>query len=181
MTAVLILMVIFAGIIGIVYVDNTTKRGRALPPGGRPALPEPAAAPALPAPIPDAAETLALRLPEPARAQVWSLLCRVADALAHDDNDARTTFLLTQTRADYLPETLLAYLQLTPEARGVLLRQGQPAEVLLQEQLTLLDDGVREAVRRDHAAADRLLTQGRFLRERFGARASEWQLPDQQG
>ncbi|MFC6748160.1 hypothetical protein [Deinococcus aquaticus] len=40
--------------------------------------------------------------------------------------------------------------------------------MLLDEQLTLLEDGVREALRHDHAAADRLLTQGRFLRERFG-------------
>ncbi|MFC6659664.1 hypothetical protein [Deinococcus multiflagellatus] len=118
MSAILVLIVIFAGIAGIVYVDNTTKRGRALPAGRRAALPEPAAAPALPAPIPDAAETLALRLPEPARTQAWALLCRVADALAHEGNDARTTFLLTQTRAEYLPETLRAYLQLTPEARG---------------------------------------------------------------
>ncbi|PTA69818.1 hypothetical protein [Deinococcus arcticus] len=177
MTAVLILMVIFAGVMGIVYVDNTTKRGRALPPGGRPARPEPGAAPALPAPIPDAAETLALRLPEPARAQAWALLCRVADALGAEGSDARTSFLLTQTREHYLPETLRAYLHLTPEARGTLLRQGQPAEVLLHEQLTLLDDGVREAVRRDHAAADRLLTQGRFLRERFGSEGHELRLP----
>ncbi|MBZ9749257.1 hypothetical protein K7W42_00110 [Deinococcus sp. HMF7604] len=161
---VLLLIVIFAGVIGIVYVDNTTKRVRALPPERRSdALPAPPPA-VLPGP-----ETLALRLPEPARARAWALLCGVRDALATGETDPRSRYLLTQTQERYLPDTLHAYLALTPEAQATLRQQGQPAEVLLAEQLTLLEDGVREALRRDHAAADRLLTQGRFLRERFGA------------
>lgn len=173
MVAVFILLVIFAGIALITYVDNTTqgaKRrslpgpasdlGRALQPGPA-ALPVPAAG--------DFPETVALTLPEPARRQTWELLCLLQDGLAHlDADDTRTRFLLTQTRTSYLPDTLRAYLHLTEGARRHLKAQGQDPETLLSEQLGLMRDGAEQALRRDHAAADRLLTQGRFLRERFG-------------
>lgn len=179
MTAVFILMVIFSGIALITYVDNTTKaqrRAQALPKldEGRAALPAVTGV----QPNPDAVEALILRLPEPSRARAWGLLCLVADAQqAGVDGDTRTAYLLSQTREAYLPDTLRAYLGLTAGARRTLENQGQPAEVLLTEQLTLLEDGVREALRHDHATADRLLTQGRFLRERFGTAESELALP----
>ena len=67
-----------------------------------------------------------------------------------------------------MPDTLRAYLHLTGGARRQLTAQGQTPEQLLDEQLTLMTSGIREALRHDHAAADQLLTQGRFLRERFG-------------
>ncbi|GHF29433.1 hypothetical protein HNQ07_000862 [Deinococcus metalli] len=168
MTAVLILMVIFGGIALITYVDNSTKaQRRALP---EPDVRTPATAAALPAPADPSggAETLILDLPEPARAAAWTLLCDVVDALKAGSGDARTTYLLTQTRDAYLPDTLRAYHGLTDGARRTLSAQGQPPETLLHEQLRLLEDGVREALRHDHATADRLLAQGRFLRERFG-------------
>ncbi|MFC4639349.1 hypothetical protein [Deinococcus hohokamensis] len=182
MIAVLILIVIFGGIALITYVDNTTKAGRrAALREGRPgaALPgtsvnqEPAA---LPVPAAEARGTgldLLLPLPEPARTRAWALLCLLADAGAAGAEDARTRYLLTQTREAYLPDTLRAYLGLTEGARQTLAAQGQPAEQLLEEQLALIEDGVREALRHDHAAADRLLSQGRFLRERFGPPAPE--------
>ncbi|GGM34232.1 hypothetical protein GCM10008956_08250 [Deinococcus arenae] len=128
-----------------------------------PAEPGPAAA--APAPAPTADDLL--RLPEPARTRAWALLCSLHDALREPPGDARSTFLLQQTRDQYLPDTVSAYLHLTPAARAQLDRQGQPPETLLLEQLTLIEGGVTEVLRRDHAAADRLLTQGRFLRERF--------------
>ena len=165
MIAVLILMVIFGGIALITYVDNSTKaQRRALPSADTAvaALPAPEAVPA------EGVETLVLRLPEPARTAAWTLLCTVVDAQQPTQSDARTAYLLSQTRDAYLPDTLRAYLGLTDGARRTLAAQGQPAEVLLSEQLRLLEDGVREALRHDHATADRLLTQGRFLRERFG-------------
>ncbi|WP_309573259.1 hypothetical protein [Deinococcus sp.] len=174
MIAVLILMVIFGGIALITYVDNTSKAQRRALPTGDPALP------ALPTPAeaaPDAVETLALRLPEPTRTAAWTLLCAVVDAQQTPQSDARTAYLLTQTRDAYLPDTLRAYLGLTDGARRTLIAQGQPAEVLLSEQLRLLEDGVREALRHDHATADRLLSQGRFLRERFGHAESALTLP----
>ena len=109
-----------------------------------------------------------LRLPEPARTRAWALLCSLHDALREAPVDARTSFLLQQTRDQYLPDTVSAYLHLTPAARAQLEGQGQPPETLLLEQLSLIEGGVAEVLRHDHAAADRLLTQGRFLRERFG-------------
>ncbi|MDO4246870.1 MAG: hypothetical protein Q4C89_12675 [Deinococcus sp.] len=166
MIAVLILAVIFGGIALITYVDNTTKAQK------RQAL---AAAPAV-APLPVAAaeneaapETLILALPDPARAQAWQLLCLIHDGLqAGTLTDTRARYLLTQTRQSYLPDTLRAYLNLTDGARRHLTAQGQTPEQLLDEQLSLMTSGIREALRHDHAAADHLLTQGRFLRERFG-------------
>ncbi|BDP41650.1 hypothetical protein DAETH_16190 [Deinococcus aetherius] len=180
MTAVLLLLVIFGGIALITYVDNTTRAGRRaarLPPGRGEALP--AAARALPAPEP--VESLLLRLPEPQRTRTWAILCAVADAQAAPGTpDARTAYLLAETRRAYLPDTVRAYLGLTDGARERLAEQGQPADTLLTEQLALIEDGVREALRHDHAAADRLMTQGRFLRERFQAEGGPggWALPD---
>ena len=174
MMVVLILMVIFAGVAAVVYVNNTNRAAsRALQDSGRrgelAAGASPAAAlPAQPESGAGLTVPLLLSLPEPARTRAWALLSGVTDALKTGGGDTRTAFLLAQTRDAYLPDTLRAYAHLTPAARQTLERQGQAPEVLLDEQLTLLEDGVREALRHDHAAADRLLTQGRFLRERFG-------------
>jgi hypothetical protein len=179
MIAVLILLVIFGGITAIIYVDNAGKTARkAMTFTREEATPLPAAArPALPRPQVDAPESLALRLPEPARTQAWALLCTVTDAHRTGvGDDTRTAYLIAQTREAYLPDTLRAYLNLTDGARRTLESQGQPPEILLTEQLGLLEDGVREALRHDHATADRLLSQGRFLRERFGAAESELSL-----
>lgn len=132
----------------------------------------------LPAPTPadpHAAPVLALKLPEPQRSQALALLCQIQDAPAA--LDARSTYLVKQTQADYLPQTLRAYLDLTDGARQRLAAQGMDAQTLLSEQLDLMDRGVHEALRLDHAAADRMLTQGRFLRERFQG-ASELSLPE---
>lgn len=123
---------------------------------------------ALPAPVPadpNAAPVLALRLPEPQRSAALDLLRRLTDA--PDTLDARSTYLLRQTQAEYLPETLRAYLDLPESARQHLAAQGMSPETLLTEQLQLIHQGVQDALRLDHAAADRVLTQGRFLRERF--------------
>ncbi len=166
MTLVLLLLiVIFVGTALIVYVDNLTKTARRLGQGPEVGTAPP---PGSAASAPEAVETLALGLPEPQRGQAWRILCAVADARGTaGPPDARTAYLLAETRRTYLPETLRAYLNLTPGARDRLAAQGQPADTLLAEQLALIEDGVREALRHDHAAADRLLTQGRFLRERF--------------
>ncbi|MDV6375204.1 hypothetical protein [Deinococcus arenicola] len=178
MIAVLILIVIFGGIAIITYVDNAGKAARkalTLSPQDNAQVLRDAAH--TPPPQPDAPESLALRLPEPARTQAWNLLCLVIDARGDGvDGDTRTAYLLAQTRQSYLPDTLRAYLNLTDGARRTLQGQGQPPETLLAEQLGLLEDGVREALRHDHATADRLLSQGRFLRERFGAAESELSL-----
>ncbi|GGR85115.1 hypothetical protein [Deinococcus sedimenti] len=132
--------------------------------------PAPGVAEAAPVAVQPRGADAVLRLPEPARARAWALQCAVHDGLTAA-GDTRTAFLLREVQDRYLPDTVDAYLRLTPAARAQLERQGQPAEALLLDQLTLLEGGVLETQRRDHAAADRLLTQGRFLRERFGPSA----------
>lgn len=160
MSALLILLLVLAVIVvaALTGLLRVTRPEEARPPAPAPLPPEGSGV-----------ERLVLRLPEPARTRAWTLLCTLADAAqANVEADARTRFLLTQTRERYLPDTVEAYLGLSSGARRALLAQGQPAEQLLEEQLDLMTDGVREALRHEHAAADRLLTQGRFLRERFG-------------
>ena len=150
---------------GIIHVSGRNKiqvlrEKRLLAEAQRPvALPAPAPA------DPHAAPVLALRLPEPQRGLALALLAQLADAPA--SLDARSRFLIAQTQNEYLPETLRAYLDLKDGARRQLLTQGMNPETLLTEQLALMRQGVEGALRLDHEAADRVLTQGRFLRERF--------------
>ncbi|WP_181392076.1 hypothetical protein [Deinococcus irradiatisoli] len=165
MIAVLILLAIFGGVSLIIHTEGQNKlrllrEKRVLAEAQKPQ--------ALPAPEPSdpyAAPVLALKLPEPQRQQALALLCQLQDAPS--TLDARSMYLVRQTQADYLPQTLRAYLDLTDGARARLAAQGMDAQTLLGEQLTLMVQGVQEALRLDHAAADRMLTQGRFLRERF--------------
>ncbi|MBB5232852.1 hypothetical protein [Deinococcus budaensis] len=156
---------IFGGVALMTYVSGRQKiellrEKTRLAEAQRLALP-PAAAPA----DPHAAPALALRLPEPQRTQALRLLCQLADAPA--DLDPRSAYLVRQTQAEYLPATLRAYLDLHDGARRRLAAQGLDPETLLSEQLGLIGEGLEDALRLDHAAADRVLTQGRFLRERF--------------
>ncbi|WP_293910152.1 hypothetical protein [Deinococcus sp.] len=176
--AVPILLAIFGGVFGGVslmnYVSGISKvrvmqEKRALIEAQNAAQLEanrPAPLPA-PAPLadPNAAPVLALKLPEPLRSKALALLVQIQDAPG--TLDARSAYLVRQTAGDYLPQTLKAYLDLTPGARSRLSAQGMDPDTLAAEQLDLMAAGVSEALRLDHAAADRLLTQGRFLRERF--------------
>ncbi|QFP76162.1 hypothetical protein [Deinococcus sp. AJ005] len=121
-------------------------------------------------PAPDSAAELALRLPEPHRLYALALLCRLQDTPA-EELDPHSAYLIRQARNEYLPATLRAYLNLTPTARTRLNERGQDAEELLREQLKLISDGVAGALAQHHAPADRMLTQGHFLGERFEALA----------
>lgn len=117
-------------------------------------------------PLPDDAAALALRLPEPHRLFALALLCRLQDV--QDTNlDTRASFLIRQARFEYLPATLRSYLKVTPAAQAQLRAQGHDPESLLREQLELISRGVGDALRRDHVAAQSVLTQGAFLREVF--------------
>lgn len=115
-------------------------------------------------PAPPQAELLPL--PEPQRSQAFALLCRIHDADTAT-LDPRSRYLLEQTVQDYLPATVRAFTELSPAAAARLRNQGMPPEALLAEQIGLLEEGVREALGSDPSSADRLLVQGRFLRERF--------------
>ncbi|WP_420596890.1 hypothetical protein [Deinococcus sp.] len=163
---------VFGGISLMTYVGNLgkvrilqEKRALAEAEARAKSGPPPAALPTPVAADPNAAPVLALKLPEPLRTQAWALLRQLQDA--PKTLDARSAYLVKQAQADYLPQTLRSYLELTDGARRRLAAQGMDTETLIAEQLTLIDSGVQEALRLDHAAADRLLTQGRFLRERF--------------
>lgn len=114
----------------------------------------------------DDAPALALRLPEPHRLYALALLCRMQDAPL-ERLDARSRYLVTQARQQDLPATLRGYLNLTPAARQRLSAQGQLPENLLREQLELISRGVEQAIGRDAAAADAVLSQSHYLREKF--------------
>ncbi|SMB91360.1 hypothetical protein [Deinococcus hopiensis] len=156
---------IFGGVMGIIHVSGRNRiqvlrEKRLLAEAQRPLLP-----PAVPVADPHAAPVLALQLPEPQRSAALALLSRLADAPA--SLDARSRYIIAQTQGEYLPETLRGYVNLQGGARRQLEAQGLNPEALLGEQLALMDQGVQDALRLDHEAADRVLTQGRFLRERF--------------
>jgi len=82
-------------------------------------------------------------------------------------------YLIRQTALDYLPAALQSYLSLPPQyAERPITADGQTPHGALLSQLDLMDRKMREVaddvVRHD---SDRLLANGRFLRERFGTSA----------
>lgn len=121
-------------------------------------------------PPPDDAAALALHLPEPHRLYALALLCRLQDLRAAR-LDSRTAYLVAQSRSEYLPRTLRAYLNLTPSARSNLHASGQSPEEVLREQLELISQGIDDALSADQSATRQVLTQGHFLREVFGREA----------
>ena len=79
-------------------------------------------------------------------------------------------YIIERTATDYLPTTLQLYLNL-PRAYATLhpVQNGKTPKQVVLDQLTLLEgkmNEVAEDVQRNDA--DRLLTNGRFLEERFG-------------
>lgn len=119
-----------------------------------------------PQPLADDAAALALRLPEPHRLYALALLCRLQD-LDTAALDGRTAYLIHQSRHEYLPQTLRAYLNLTPAASAHLHATGQNPEQNLREQLELINSGLDAALGQDQQTARQVLTQGAFLREVF--------------
>ncbi|WP_309571050.1 hypothetical protein [Deinococcus sp.] len=126
-------------------------------------LPQPGAAPT----PDDTAPAMALRLPEPHRRYALALLCRLQDA-PYDHLGNHGQFVLRQARLEYLPDTLRAYLNLTPATRQHLRERGHSPEGHLREQLETIAQGVSEALDQGDTAERLVLTQGQFLRERFG-------------
>lgn len=166
MLAVVILLLVFGGIGAV-----TLRERRRSAPAPLPASPPAARLPSPASPSADVPESLILRLPEPERTRAWALLCLLTDSLRdRAAHSPEALYLLTQTLESYLPDSLRAYLDLTPGARQTLSSQGQRAEDVLREHLDLMEGGVREALRQDTRAADRLLTQTHFLQQRFGQR-----------
>jgi hypothetical protein len=84
-------------------------------------------------------------------------------------------YLVRQTAEDYLPRTINAYLSMPPEATDQPLQgQTRTAREELKAQLDLLDAKLDEiAVDLQRQDAERLLSNRRFLEDRFGeAKAS---------
>ena len=79
-------------------------------------------------------------------------------------------FVIERTATDYLPRSLENYLSLPRlYATRQPVRNGKTPKDLLLEQLTLLDDKMKEIAQDMHQHdADRLLANGRFLEDRFG-------------
>lgn len=175
--AVAVMLSIFGGVWGIIFFAGRTKsqqlkekrlivEAEARKAEAEMQLQQQASAPPPPLPVDaNAAPVLAIKLPEPYRQQALAIISQIQDA--PPELDARSSYLLKETLTQFLPDTLRGYLGLSQSARARLQAQGQDAETLMGEQLTLMQQGIDEALRLDHAAADRLLVQGRFLRERF--------------
>ena len=84
-------------------------------------------------------------------------------------------YVLQRTTAEYLPNTLDAYLALPPGyAHAAVSPDGKTALQALWEQLNLLDSKLDEiAYSLNRHNLDRLVANGRFLEERFGRQDSE--------
>jgi hypothetical protein len=102
------------------------------------------------------------------RNSITEVLPKLADARAFDDN----LYTVRETVLRYLPETLANYAVLPPAFRATrVLKNGKTARDLLTEQLTILDDQLKEVV--DNVArgdAEALLANGKFLESKFRER-----------
>ena len=113
------------------------------------------------------------RLPPDLAAKVGAISQTILDILplaSRSSIDRQDLFALERTVTDYLPSTINAYVTLPRAyANTRALDGGKTAKDLLGEQLDLIEDKmqeIQEAVARDDV--NKLLTQGRFLEDRFG-------------
>lgn len=102
------------------------------------------------------------------RGSIADILQRTAqgpDGGGHDAN----LYTVRETVLRYLPETLANYLSLPPAFRAThTLKDGRTSRQLLTEQLSLLDDKMREIVANiAQSDAQALLANGRFLEAKF--------------
>jgi len=102
---------------------------------------------------------------ESIRRSVTEVLPKLADARGFNDN----LFTVRETVLRYLPETLANYVALPPAFRATrVLKSGKTARDLLTEQLTILDDQMKEVVANvAHDDAEALLANGQFLEAKF--------------
>ena len=110
-------------------------------------------------------------------ARIEGLVLTMLPRVEHLPPGSEDVYILRATATDYLPATLDSYLNLPREfASQHRLADGNTAETDLLAQLRLLELKLTE-VSEDIARSDsdRLLANGRFLREKFGA--SELQAP----
>lgn len=105
---------------------------------------------------------------ESIRRSITEVLPKLADAGGFNDD----LFTVRETVLRYLPETLANYVALPPAFRATrVLKVGKTARDLLMQQLTILDDQLKEVV--DNVArgdAEALLANGKFLEAKFRQR-----------
>jgi hypothetical protein len=108
--------------------------------------------------------TMAGRL-DSIRRSIQEVLPRLTQSRALDDN----LYTVRETIARYLPETLANYVALPPMFRVTrVLKDGKTARDLLMDQLTVLDDQMKEVVGNiARGDADALLANGQFLEAKF--------------
>jgi len=99
------------------------------------------------------------------RRSIQEVLPRLEEKSGFDDN----LFIVRETIARYLPETLANYMALPPAFRAThVLKDGKTARDLLRDQLAVLDEQMREVVVNvARGDADALLANGEFLQARF--------------
>jgi hypothetical protein len=99
------------------------------------------------------------------RHSIQEVLPRLTDTRGFDDN----LYTVRETIARYLPETLANYIALPPIFRVTrVLKDGKTARDLLMDQLTVLDDQMKEVVGNiARGDADALLANGQFLEAKF--------------
>jgi len=99
------------------------------------------------------------------RTSVAEVLPRIVGSGQHDAD----LFTVKETVLSYLPQTLANYVALPPAFRtSHALKEGKTAKQLLDEQLALLDQQLREVVANVASAdAQALLANGKFLEMRF--------------
>ena len=102
---------------------------------------------------------------ESIRRSIQEVLPRLEARQGFDDN----LFVVRETISRYLPETLANYVALPPAFRATyVLKDGKTARDLLKEQLTVLDEQMREVVVNvARGDADALLANGQFLQDKF--------------
>jgi hypothetical protein len=137
----------------------------------RPRRPEPVSTVEPPRPGPSA--TRPRELPIDLQVKVEQIRRKVDVLLGYADRFppfSHELYLVRQTADDYLPRTINAYLSMPTEATNKpLAGQARTAREELQAQLDLLDAKLDEiAVDLQRQDAERLLSNRRFLEDRFG-------------
>jgi hypothetical protein len=94
----------------------------------------------------------------------------ILPALANANGGAQNLYVVRQTAFEYLPKALENYLNLPPAfANSYPVRGGKTARQLLDEQLDLLDQEMKETVVAvSQNDTQKLLAHGRFLEDKFG-------------
>jgi hypothetical protein len=105
---------------------------------------------------------------ESIRQSITEVLPRLADVRGFDDN----LYTVRETVLRYLPETLANYAALPSAFRATRpLRDGKTARELLTEQLTILDDQLKDVVANvARGDAEALIANGKFLEAKFRER-----------